>query len=1023
MSKKTLLVLAFLTGGGNLFAQATATSTLQGTVFDASKAVVPGASVTISSTATGLRREEKTTDKGLYTFNLLPAGVYDITAKAPGFATKIYDKFEILVATNAALDITLATGTQSDVVTVDAAPPLIDVNKTEVSQSITPKEVQNLPINGRDFANLAFLAPGAKPVPSYDPTKNRIAVFGVNGSAGRNVNVTVNGVDDKDNTVGGPVMQLPLEAVQEFNISTQRFSAANGRSEGAALNLITKSGENQLHGSLFLFERDTSLDANDYFSKQSGSPTAPYSRQQYGGSFGAPIVKDKMFAFFAIERQRELSNLVVTSTAFNELTLAIPLGAQPVRTIPTPYNDQRYNGRFDYRLNDRNTLSASYNNQHNSGLNDQAASTNDLTAGNFTTNRLILATATLNSVITPTVVNSFTFGYQYWNNLIDSNNKVPYISFPDAALGTNPNVPQQSYQAKFQFRDDFSINKGKHSYKMGFDFVDEPKLGGFFQTPSTPNITFFDDPSKILSDKADYPNGFATPGAVTSISASSGNSYFQSANAKMFGLYFQDDWKISKKLNLNLGVRWDKDFNLTGGSTQTLNRTFMELKAINSPYAAGVPKDATKDFSPRVGFAYDIKGNGKFVVRGGFGIYFGQIFENIPLFAEQQEGSTVFSQVLNLTNANPPGQAADPNASILPGTTIPLSKYRYGVDPFPVIPAATYNLPAGATGRLVNPGYQNPYNQEFNLGLAWSLTPNDVITFEGIHSLALHESKRININAINYITGTRPLAAAFAAAGQPQLAQIIVESSVGRSRYDAFNVTYARRLTRRFTINANYVISRALAYTGGPAAFGNVSPDPTNYLARGDYGPAPNDETHRFVFSGQVSLPFGILVAPIFQAATGRPWNPQEGVNIYGTGSGNGTVRAVVPANGLTVGTPVGGGGTNYSVYQATAGYTTAQLRAGLANGTLVSVPYDNVRGIPFVQLDLRVSKSFTIKERNHVEVLCQIFDLNNRANFGSNYNTNIRSAVFGTPAGYLSGSGTVQPHSLQAEVGFQYRF
>ena len=1023
MSNKVFATLAFFASTASLFAQATATSTLTGTVYDATKAVVPRAEITLTNPATGLRRVSTSTDQGTFSFNLLPADVYRVSVKAPGFTTAIYDKVDVQVATTQQLIVSLTAGAQTDMVTVDATAPLLDTTKTDVSLSVTPAEVQNLPINGRDFANLAFLAPGAKPVSSYDPTKNRIAVFGVNGSSGRNVNVTVNGVDDKDNTVGGPVMQLPLEAVQEFNISTQRFSAANGRSEGAALNLVTKSGENQLHGSLFLFERDTSLNANDYFSKQNKSDTAPYSRQQYGGSFGAPIKKDQTFAFFAIERQREVSNVVVNPNALKELTLAIPLGAQPAANLPTPYDDQRYNGRLDHRFSDKHSFFASYNNQHNKGLNDQATATNDLTAGNFTTNRLILANATLNSVLTPTVVNSFTFGYQYWNNVIDSNNKVPYVSFPDAQLGTNPNVPQQSYQSKFQFRNDLSINRGKHSFKTGFDFVHVPKLGGFFITTGTPNITFFDNPSTILNDKVRYPNGFQTPGAVNSIVLNSGNAYFATKDAEMLGLYFQDDWKVTKHLNLNLGIRWDRDYNLTGGNTQRLNRTFQELAAIGSPYASRVPQDATKDFSPRVGFAYDIKGTGKYVIRGGYGIYFGQIFQNIPLFVEQQEGATVFGSVLNLNNANPPGQAVDPNASIVPGVGVPLSRYRYGIDPLPIPNAPTTSLPAGATGRLVNPDYQNPYNQEFNLGLSWAVTPNNVITFEGIHSLAVHESKRININPIDYRTGKRPLADAFTAAGQPQLNQIIMESSVGRSRYDAFNITYTRRLTNRFTINSNYVISRALAYSGGPAAFNNVSPDPFNYLNRSDFGPAPNDETHHFVFSGQVQLPFGILVAPIFSAATGRPWNPTEGVNVFGTGNGNGTYRAIVPANGQTIGTPVGGGGTNYAVYKATSAYTTAQLRAGLADGSLVTIPYNNVRGNAFIQLDLRVSKSFTFKERNRLEVLCQVFDLNNRANFGSNYNVSIRSAVFGTPSGFLSPSGTVVPHSLQAEVGFQYRF
>jgi len=139
--------------------------------------------------------------------------------------------------------------------------------------------------------------------------------------------------------------------------------------------------------------------------------------------------------------------------------------------------------------------------------------------------------------------------------------------------------------------------------------------------------------------------------------------------------------------------------------------------------------------------------------------------------------------------------------------------------------------------------------------------------------------------------------------------------------------------------------------------------------------------------------------------------------------AGNSALRAIVPANGQTIGTPVGGGGTNYAVYTATKGYSTAQLRAGLANGTLVTVPYDNVRGNAFIQLDLRVSKSFTFRERNRLELLCQVFDLNNRANFGNQYNNNVRSAAFGTPANYLSTSGTMVPYGLQAEIGFQYRF
>ena len=197
--------------------------------------------------------------------------------------------------------MTLKPGAATQTMEVAASDLLMDVTKTSVSAEITPSEVQSLPMIGQDVANLAYLAPGVKQADSYDPTKNRYAILSVNGSGGRNVNVTVNGVDNKDNTVGGPVMQLPLEAVQEYHISTQRFSAENGRSEGAAINMITKSGTNQFHGSAFGYFRDTALDTDREADPDGHGGTInrirTTRRQQFGGSIGGPLMKDKLFAF------------------------------------------------------------------------------------------------------------------------------------------------------------------------------------------------------------------------------------------------------------------------------------------------------------------------------------------------------------------------------------------------------------------------------------------------------------------------------------------------------------------------------------------------------------------------------------------------------------------------------------------------------------------------------------------------------------------------------------------------------
>src|SRR5215813_8377769 len=299
-----LLSAIWLLGPRTSFAQATASATLEGTVRDKAQAVIKGATVTVTYKATGVTRTVMTNDEGVYRFELLSAGVYSLKITANGFAAVVTEDVELPVGRTTTLDYALNPGATSETVTVTGEVPIVDTQKTDLGLNLSPSEVTNLPLNGRDFGNLAYLAPGARPVGSYDPTKNRIAVFAINGGQGRNVNVTVNGIDNKDNTVGGPVMQLPLEAVQEFVISTQRFSAANGRSEGAAVNVVTKSGSNGFHGSLYFFERDTALTANDYFSKLSNQPTPPISRQQYGGSFGAPIKKDRTFVFFTIERAR-----------------------------------------------------------------------------------------------------------------------------------------------------------------------------------------------------------------------------------------------------------------------------------------------------------------------------------------------------------------------------------------------------------------------------------------------------------------------------------------------------------------------------------------------------------------------------------------------------------------------------------------------------------------------------------------------------------------------------------------------
>ena len=1027
-----MMLLTPMTLAGYLFGQATATGTIQGTVTDKSQAVVVGAQVVVTFKATGATRTANTSDTGSFRFDFMPAGTYEVKITKDGFRTVIQTA-ELLVGQSSSVNVALEPGAATQVVEVSGTAALVDIDKTSVSQNITPTEVEELPLAGRDAANLAYLVPGVKAADSYDPTKNRYAILSVNGSDGRNVNTTVNGIDNKDNTVGGAVMQLPLEAVQEFQISTQRFSAENGRSQGAAINMITKSGTNQYHGSVFGYFRDSALNTDEKQANGDGTSThahPDYSRQFFGGSVGGPLKKDKLFAFFAIERQRESQGLTESGDALPELQIAADhpdlFTVEPAAVIPRPFHEWRYNGRLDWNINDRNSAYVSYSSQANDSLNDQADGTQDLTAGNFTLNHLQIANLTLTSQLASNAVNQFTFGWQYWNNLIDTHVNAPLITFPSAQFGTNGNVPQQSFQRKWQFRDDFSKTVGRHTLKGGVDFIHNPVEGGFFKFNETLELDYGANPSEILADTATYPQGFATPGAVTGMSFSTGDPKFIVAT-KQLGFYFQDDWKVTPRLTLNLGLRWDRDFNALGQSDITKSRTYQELRAISpNPiadfYTRHLPHDDTKDFSPRFGFAYDVTGAGKHVVRGGFGLYFGNSFQNIPLFMEQHANPTIFQTVLSLSDPTDTLIMQDSSGTCAATT---LGQFAYSRDAVAAVqaclPGPQSELATGSVGRIIDPAYRNPVAEEFNVGYSWAVSNNSAVEVEYTHVLSLHENKTINVDqkVPNGTDGSgnvvliRPLDQAFIDAGVPRLNSVRNEESINRSRYDGFNFSYRRRMSRHFSLNTNYSLSWAYGYDagGGPTtAFRNYARDGYNPFAPSEWGPMTQDERHHITVSGLFELPKGFQFAPILQFGSARPYAVTNSTNALNTGGG--TALAVVvpksdPRNWFAfAGNDVGA----QNCYYLTADCTLAK--------------YDPLRGDAFFELDVKFAKNIKLGEKMNIQLVAQAFNLTNRANYGNNFGGNIADATsFGKPIGYIAPAATFIPRSVWGEFGVHFTF
>jgi hypothetical protein len=519
---------------------------------------------------------------------------------------------------------------------------------------------------------------------------------------------------------------------------------------------------------------------------------------------------------------------------------------------------------------------------------------------------------------------------------------------------------------------------------------------------------------------------------------------------KMIGFYAQDDWRVTPRLLLNIGVRYDRDIDTYGLDKQRNSRTHQELIAaaasgvptvpltsnpvtflnsytpnltnIGGDYT-GLPHNDGLDISPRIGFAYDVFGNSRVVVRGGYGLYYGQSFENIPLFMIQQANNQVFANTFSIS-CNGPGSSCSAADNTVPGTDIVLNQYRYGIDPPPVIPPASYDLAAGSTGRIMSPHYRNPYTQQINFGLQIAPNTHSVVEVEYVQARGLHDNKTVNTNPTQYFLpgSPRPYSAAFAAANVPVLGRIAVEESIGRAYYDGLNLSYRQQMWKRITGTANYTYAKALAFEGGAASFRNTATNPfLGQFRRQDYGLSPNDETHHLTASATISLPWKIDISPIFQVGSGRPVDiVQSTGDLWGVGSGRGNPHAVIPA----------GAKKNPAAYESYAGIGGADYKSCLIAGTCQETSYDGYRSPPFVELDARIGKTITFGEKYNVNLFFQGFDLTNRANFGpsiqgnvSDFDTDPSKNTFLKPFDFITPGSTVLPKSFTGEFGARFSF
>jgi len=1009
-----VLLLTYLVVPIRSLAQTSSTGVITGVIKDQSGAVVPNASIKATNMATGVERRTTASDSGTYELTQMVPGDYRVEVEAKGFARYATEPVTVNVLSRVTLDPELKPAGATEQVTVTSeAAPLIETGKTDVGGVITQKQLDNLPVNGRSFASLAVLIPGATLEPSFDPTKARTGTFSVGGSTGRNLNITVDGGDNKDNAVGGILQNFTMEGIQEFALSTQRFSAANGRSGGALLSVISKSGTNRLHGTVFGFFRDDKFNANapqlladanpSLFPDQSDIIKPPFQRQQFGGSIGGPLIKDKAFWFGTVEHSRERGNSIVPGSIFNEIQLLEPLGYQAVRFLPQPYDDTQFTVKGDFHPSNDHSFTVRYAGQNNISVNDQAGFLTvftDLSGGDKQVNDLHSLLGSWTWTATPTVVNQFVYQWATFNNQIVATTNLPLLVFSDGlSVGRNGNVPQQTLQRKHQFHDDLTWNRGKHGFKFGADFVYEPTLGGLFAFNSAPEYDFNFTPQEIVSNPAMFPQGFNTTqvvgapagtGVVGDIALSGGDPHFDLVNgAKQFAWYVQDDWKISSRLTLNLGVRYDVDLGFVDSAHQEQgSRVLKALQIIGNPFGSKVVKDDKNNFSPRVGFAYDFKGNGRQVIRGGYGVYYDQSFLNVPLFAVQQANPEIYATFFN----------DDPNLSL--------------ASPPPVIPRPLVNPLSGTRGRLLDPNFESPYTQQFNIAYAQQIGKDSALEFDYVHILGLHEFTQIDANPrIGPLIDAqrtdpnppRLLTAAFAAHaaeltaafGTPTpFASIRVAQSDGRSRYDAFTVSYTKRYSHNFLLNAHYTLARSLAWFGIISDFGLQPQNPFDkFNAAADFGHPNEDERHRFVVSGVFNLPKGFELSPILQLSSARPYSILPDPSTGGAGDIN--------RDGVV---------------------NDRETRDGNDQDHL---PPGTERGDNFSQVNLRVGWTHKFTENIKISLFFEGFNLFNTANFGNSFDGTVGSPNFKKPINFFGATGFSEPIGIpfQGQFGFRFSF
>src|SRR6266446_171227 len=600
-----------------VYAQQAATATLNGRVLDPNGALVPGAVVALTEKATGVKRETTTNSDGIYVLSNLAPGEYDVRVEAKGFTRKVSSAPVVLnvgqvVSLDARLEVN-SLESSSTIIDLVEYKPLIDTNTSVVDGVIDSREVASLPLNGRNFLELALLIPGNSPAPNFDPTKTNTVVISSAGQLGRGGNVTVDGADDNDDVVGGQVQNISQEAVQEFQIATNRFSAQLGRSGSSVINIVTKSGSNEYHGSGSFYFRDKALQGVPATFNRGLGQTPPFDHEQYAFALGGPIQKDRAWFFGSFEYRNQDGAALVGVRDLSTRTIKRTFAGAPL-------NDLLSTERVDWQPSVQDHLFFRYSLQRED---DVAPSTLDRAIGSASqrqasVNNTHSFLANYTRVLSSRDVNSFNFSFSTFFNDIEPVTPGPQLTFPSIQDGVSFRVPQGTKQRRLQFSDTFTAVRGNHTLNFGGEIqrVDADFDLRVFQAGRIEMIEDFPDFDRNGDGKVDDND------LLFSVTIRSGKPteplLIPNADSTYLAGFVQDDWRVRPRLTLNVGLRYELDTDV-----KNISRT-SQLNPLILPFLHGKRGRDTNNFGPRFGFNYALK-NGHTSIHGGYGIYYDRI--------------------------------------------------------------------------------------------------------------------------------------------------------------------------------------------------------------------------------------------------------------------------------------------------------------------------------------------------------------------------------------------------------------